>query len=62
MEIIGSAILAYLISGISQVTKDLGGHTIDRPMWAMRPTLGKAIFVALIWPTNPIIKGYNSTR
>jgi len=61
MEIIVSALLAYLLSGISQVTKDLGGRTIDRPMWAMRPTLGKAIFVALTWPTRPIIEGRYST-
>lgn len=61
MEIIVSAILAYLLSGLSQVTKDLGGRTIDRPMWAMRPTLGKAIFVALTWPTRPVIEGRYST-
>ena len=61
MEIIVSAILAYLLSGISQATKDLGGNVIDRPMWAMRPTLGKAILVALTWPARPIIDGSYST-
>lgn len=61
MEIVVSAILAYLLSGISQVTKDLAGRVIDRPMWAMRPTLGKAILVALTWPTRQIIGGHYST-
>lgn len=61
MEIVVSAILAYLLSGISQVTKDLGGRVIDRPMWAMRPTLGKAILVALTWPTRQVIEGHYST-
>ena len=61
MEIIISAILAYFLSGIYQVTKDVGGRVIDRPMWAMRPTLGKAILVALTWPTRPIIEGRYST-
>lgn len=61
MEIIVSAILAYLLSGISQVTKDLGGRVIDRPMWAMKPTLGKAVLVALTWSTRPIIDGRYST-
>lgn len=61
MEIIISALLAYVLSGISQVTKDLGGNVIDRPMWAMKPTLGKAILVAITWPTRPILEGSYST-
>jgi hypothetical protein len=61
MEIIVSAILAYLLSGISQVTRDLGSRPIDRPMWAVRPMLGKAFFVALTWPTSFVIEGRYST-
>lgn len=61
MEIIISALLAYVLSGISQVTKDLGGRVIDRPMWAMEPTLGKAILVGLTWPTRPVLEGSYST-
>ncbi len=56
MKIIVCAILAYLLTGVSQVIEDLGGRTIDRPMWAMRPTFAKAIFVVLAWPTRPIIE------
>lgn len=61
MEIIISALLAYVLSGISQVTKDLSGNVIDRPMWAMEPTLGKAILVAITWPIRPIFEGGYST-
>ena len=52
MKIIVCAILAYLLTGVSQVIEDLSGRTIDRPMWAMGPTLWEAIFVVLTWPTR----------
>jgi len=66
MELVLSVLLAYIVYGISQVTDDLLGRAIDRPMWAMRPTLGKALFVAATWftrpflescPTNPVVRG-----
>ena len=60
MEIAICALLAYLLSGISLVIKDLGGKVIDRPMWAMNPTLGKTIMVALTWPSRPILASYSS--
>ena len=60
MEIVICALLAYLLSGISQVIKDLGGNVIDRPMWAMNPTLGKTITVALTWPSRPILASHTS--
>ena len=58
MEIVICAILAYLLSGVSQVLKDLGGRVIDRPMWATNPTLGKALMVALTWPSRPVLASY----
>lgn len=61
MTIIISMTVAFVLSGISQVTKDLGGRTIDRPMWTTRPTLGKAALVAATWFTRPIIENIYST-
>jgi len=55
MEIVICALLAYLLSGFAQVIKDLGVRAMDRPVWAMNPTLGKAIMVALTWPSRPMI-------
>lgn len=44
-----SVALAFLLSGISQVIKDLGDRPMDRRGWALQPTLGKAILVAATW-------------
>lgn len=55
MEIVICALLAYLLSGFAQVIKDLSVRAMDRPMWAMNPTLGKAIMVTLTWPSRPMI-------
>lgn len=63
MEIVICAALAYVLAGISQVTKDLGGRVIDRPGWARRPTIGKVILVALTWPSRPVIgAGFSTGR
>jgi len=49
-----SAVLAFLVLGISQVTVDLGTRAIDRPMWvSMHPTLGTAVLVAMMWFIRP---------
>lgn len=61
MEIIISAVLAYVLAGISQVTKDLGRNVVDRPIWAMEPTLGKVILFALTWPMRSLIDGFYLT-
>jgi hypothetical protein len=44
-----SIALAFGLSGVAHVTKDLGGRVIDRPMWAIDPTFGKAVFAAATW-------------
>ena len=61
MELITSAVIAYILSGISQVTKDLGSRAIDRPFWAMRLTPGKTILIALTWVTRPFIENFYSS-
>lgn len=53
MEIIISLILAYLFSAFTQVMKDLGGRPIDKPAWAIQPTLGIAIMIGLTWFFRP---------
>ena len=53
--------LAFVMSGISQVTKDIGQRPIDRPGWAHNPSLSGALIVAITWFTRPILDGYYST-
>lgn len=61
MEMFISVLIAYVISGVAQVTKDLSANVIDRPGWARMPTLGKAVFAATTWPIRPILEGADST-
>lgn len=56
MEIIISAILAYLLSGISQVLKDLSEEPLDRPGWAMHPSFGMALIVGATWFMRPTLE------
>ncbi|MBM3565747.1 MAG: hypothetical protein FJX42_06505 [Alphaproteobacteria bacterium] len=55
MEIAAYVLLAYVFIGLATVTKDLATGGIDRPFWAMRPTLAKAIFIILTWPMRSIV-------
>lgn len=49
-----SAALAFFVLGVSQVIQDLRTNIVDRPMWvSMRPTLGTAVLVAMMWFTRP---------
>lgn len=59
MEIVICALLAYLLSGVLQVIKDLGASAIDSPRWTMKPTPGKAILVAFTWPSRPVLEAGN---
>ncbi|MCD2453177.1 hypothetical protein GO003_022600 [Methylicorpusculum oleiharenae] len=58
--IIISLLLAFVLSGISQVMKDLGESPINRPGWAMRPTVGGAFMVAISWFSRPFIDAFYS--
>lgn len=58
--IIISLMLAFVLSGISQVMKDLGESAINRPGWAIRPTIGGAFMIAVSWFTRPFIDAYYS--
>lgn len=60
-ELVISAGLAYVLSGLAQVTKDLGSPIHDRPGWARRPTIGVAVLVALTWVIHPFIDTYYDT-
>jgi len=57
-----SIALAYLLAGISQVTEDLGATPVDRPFWAIRPTLSKALFVGATWIARPFQKAGHSNQ
>ncbi len=61
MEIVICILLAYVLSGVSRVTKDLGKNVINRPIWAMNPTLDKIILAAISWPIRPIIEASQSS-
>jgi len=60
MEIAISIVLAFVISGISQISKDLGGRPMDRPFWTHQPTLGKMFFAGITWFLRPVLE--NSHR
>lgn len=57
-----SLALAYVLSGISQVTADLTADPISKPMWAMRPTFGKMMFVGAAWFARPFIEATHSQQ
>tara|TARA_R110002049_G_scaffold296531_1_gene484694 strand:+ start:412 stop:2232 length:1821 start_codon:yes stop_codon:yes gene_type:complete len=61
-EIIFAAFgLAFVVSGIAQVMKDLGQMPLHKPGWAQRPSFLGAVLVALTWFTRPVIDGFYST-
>jgi len=60
MEIAISFVLAFVISGVSQVAKDLGGRPLDRPFWTLQPTFWKMLLVGLTWFVRPILDISNS--
>lgn len=53
MEIAISIGVAYLLCGGAQVATDLTARAGQRPMWAMRPTVGSAILVGAVWFMRP---------
>jgi len=56
MKIIISVILAYFLSGIWQIMNDIDAPIMEKPLWAIRPTISNAILVALTWFMRPIQK------
>jgi len=58
--IIISLLLAFALSGISQVIKDLGESALNRPGWARQPTISGALMVGVSWFTRPFIDAYYS--
>jgi hypothetical protein len=49
-------VLAYILAGVSQVTEDLTARPIDKPFWAMRPTVAKVLLYGFAWPLSPSLK------
>lgn len=62
MEIAISIALAFAISGISQVGKDLSGSPLHRPFWTHRPTFGAMLFVGITWFLRPIPESRSRRR
>ena len=60
MKIIISVIIAYFLSGIWQIINDLDASVLEKPIWAIRPTIKDAIWVALTWFMRPILRFFNS--
>jgi len=56
-----SGILAFVVSGVLLTSKDLSRRAVDRPSWALRPTLAKAAVNTLTWWARPFIDNYDST-
>lgn len=53
--------LAFLLSGIAQVLKDLGQRSIDKPGWALHPSFVGTLLAGITWFTRPILDSYSST-
>lgn len=49
MKLAISIALAYLITGVAHVIKDITSRPMDRPGWARQPTLTMAILLTLGW-------------
>jgi len=62
MDVLACALFAYVLCGISRVLKDLSINGTARPLWALEPTLGRAILVVIGWPVRPIVEAYASSR
>lgn len=62
MDVFACALFAYVLCGISRVLKDLSINGITRPLWALEPTLGRAVLVVIGWPVRPIAEAYASSR
>ena len=56
MEIAISIVLAYLLSGVSQVMEGLGSRITDKPGWACQPTVGTIILIATTFLLYFLIK------
>lgn len=55
MDILLYVGIAYVLCGISLVLNDVSGRPIDRPSWAILPTLQKALGVGLLWFVRPTL-------
>lgn len=54
--------LAFLFSGLAQVVTDLRRRGVDKPGWAIRPSIPLAFMVGITWFLRPILDGYALTR
>jgi hypothetical protein len=57
-----SIVLAYVLAGVSQVTDDLAADPLSKPMWALRPTFGKMLFIGATWFTRPFAEAVYSPQ
>jgi len=62
MDVFACALFAYVLCGVSRVLKDLSINGEARPLWALNPTLARAILVVIGWPVRPIVEAYASSR
>ncbi len=50
MKITVSLIIAYIISGLAHVGKQIFAAPIDRTAYGRRPTFGMTLFIVFGWP------------
>ena len=55
MTIVTSLALAYLVSGLMQLRRDLSLPPDRRPGWAMHPTLERAVLAGATWFVRPYV-------
>jgi hypothetical protein len=50
MNIMLSAVIAYILCGVAQVANDLSSDPMHRPFWTLKPTLTRIFIAAATWP------------
>lgn len=53
-SIVLALILGYILAGIRYVMADLSSDPVNRPLWAFRPSTGKAVLMGALWVTRPL--------
>ena len=62
MDMLLCILIAYCICGYASVSKSLNAPPLERPFWAMKPTIGKRLLYTITWISSQSIENYQSTR
>ena len=57
MSILSPFIMSYVIIGVEYVCASLHASALNRPVWAVRPSVVKVLLAWLLWPFFQILGG-----